>query len=230
MSLADLSRKGYAVIDDVYSTEEVHSIIDKINHSDAFNDNFRKTNDLFAIRRFLREIPEMRFLIFNSGLTAIIDRYFGKDHFVVKSIYFDKPERSNWFVAWHQDLTISVDKKLDLPGYDLWTTKPGQYGVRPPLEILENIFTIRIHLDDTDETNGALRVIPGSHSKGIQRYLSNESVEEEICRVRSGGVMIMRPLLQHTSNRSTNNNRRRVIHIEFANALLPEGLGWAERL
>ncbi len=62
-------------------------------------------------------------------------------------------------VAWHQDLTISVNKKLDLPGYGPWTIKQDQYAVQPPLEILENIFTIRIHLDDTDEKNGALRVI-----------------------------------------------------------------------
>jgi len=73
-------------------------------------------------------------------------------------------------VAWHQDLTFSVDKKLDLPGYGPWTIKQDQYSVQPPLDLLENIFTIRIHLDDTDEKNGALRVIPGLHLKGVHRY------------------------------------------------------------
>jgi ectoine hydroxylase-related dioxygenase (phytanoyl-CoA dioxygenase family) len=29
--------------------------------------------------------------------------------------------------------------------------------------------TVRIHLDDTDENNGALRVVPKSHLKGIYR-------------------------------------------------------------
>jgi ectoine hydroxylase-related dioxygenase (phytanoyl-CoA dioxygenase family) len=37
------------------------------------------------------------------------------------------------------------------------------------LDILENIYTIRIHLDDTDENNGALKVVPKSHAKGIYR-------------------------------------------------------------
>jgi hypothetical protein len=52
--------------------------------------------------------------------------------------------------------------------------------------------------------------------------------KEEICRVSSGGIMIMRPLLQHASNRTTSKKRRRVIHIEFSNVNLTGGLGWAE--
>jgi ectoine hydroxylase-related dioxygenase (phytanoyl-CoA dioxygenase family) len=101
--------------------------------------------------------------------------------------------------------------------------------VQPSLSILENIFTIRIHLDDTNEENGALRVIPGSHLNGLHVLSSKECAnEEEICQVKSGGIMIMRPLLQHASNRTTSKNRRRVIHIEFSNVNLPVGLGWAE--
>lgn len=101
-----------------------------------------------------------------------------------KSIYFDKPEHSSWFVAWHQDLTISVDKKIDLDGFGPWTSKQDQFAVQPPLAFLENIFTVRIHLDDTDEHNGALRVIPGSHRKGIYRYSPDEpDNSEETCRL-----------------------------------------------
>ena len=223
--------KGYAVIEEIFTPEELGLIAEKIMLTNSSKPTFRKTNDLFAIRQFLKEVPEVQPIIFNTKLNAIITEYFGPDYFVVKSIYFDKPDHSNWFVAWHQDLTISVDKKLDLPGFGLWTIKQDQYAVQPPLTILENIFTIRIHLDDTDEGNGALRVIPGSHLKSIHRYSSADSGnEEEICRVKSGGVMIMRSLLQHASNRTTSSNRRRVIHIEFSNSKLPNGLAWAELL
>ena len=48
---------------------------------------------------------------------------------------------------------------MNVEGYGPWTVKQNQYAVQPPLDILENNFTIRIHLDDTDENNGALRVI-----------------------------------------------------------------------
>ncbi len=62
MSLDDLSLKGYTVINDVYSIEEVRSIIDRINYADTANPAFRKTNALFAIRRFLKN---------NTGDSAI---------------------------------------------------------------------------------------------------------------------------------------------------------------
>jgi Phytanoyl-CoA dioxygenase (PhyH) len=226
-----LIEKGFAVIEDVFTPEEVALIIKKIFQANADRPTFRKTNDLFAIRQFLKEVPEIQPLIFNAKLNGIVGEYFGQDYFAVKSIYFDKPENSNWFVAWHQDLTISVNEKLDLPGFGPWTIKQDQYAVQPPLDILENIFTIRIHLDDTDEKNGALRVIPGSHRNSIHRYSSKAlSNEEQICNVKGGGIMIMRPLLQHASNRSTSAQRRRVIHIEFSNSRLPDELSWAERL
>ena len=132
MSLDNLHTKGYTVINGIFSPEEVESISEKINRTDSSKPTFRKTNDLFAIRQFLKEIPEVRTLVFNSRLNSIIRQYFGEDYFSVKSIYFDKPENSNWFVAWHQDLTISVDKKVELPGFGPWTTKQDQYAVQPP--------------------------------------------------------------------------------------------------
>jgi hypothetical protein len=48
--------------------------------------------------------------------------------------------------------------------------------------------------------------------------------------VPKGDIMIMQPLLLHASNRTINNNKRRVIHLEFGNQLLPGGLQWAEYL
>jgi ectoine hydroxylase-related dioxygenase (phytanoyl-CoA dioxygenase family) len=149
---------------------------------------------------------------------------------VVKSIYFDKPEKSNWFVSYHQDLTISVDKKTETEGFGPWTVKQNQFAVQPILAILENIFTIRIHLDDTDENNGALKVINKSHAKSIYRPENIDwSIENEtICNVNSGGIMLMKPLLLHGSNRTQNNKKRRVIHIEFSSMSLPENLNWSE--
>ena len=57
----------------------------------------------------------------------IIQNLFGGNYFAVKSIYFDKPESSNWFVAYHQDLTISVDQKMELNGFGPWTVKQNQF-------------------------------------------------------------------------------------------------------
>ncbi|WP_312900408.1 phytanoyl-CoA dioxygenase family protein [Chryseobacterium taichungense] len=222
---------GFTIINNIFSDEETEKIREFIQHIDTSKETFRKSEDLFAIRQFLKEIPSVKDLIFNENIKSIIKDIFGSGYFVVKSIYFDKPEKSNWYVAYHQDLTISVDRKAELPDFGPWTTKQNQFAVQPPLDILENIFTIRIHLDDTDENNGALKVIPGSHAKGIYRPETIDWSEEteEICKVEKGGVMIMKPLLLHGSNRTTNGKRRRVIHIEFSDTKLPSELNWSEK-
>lgn len=227
-----IADKGFSVISNVFSSKEIERISEVIQNMDTSKETFRKSEDLFAIRQFLKEIPEVRDLIFNENLKTIIKQTFGENYFAVKSIYFDKPEKSNWYVAYHQDLTISVDRKMDLENFGPWTTKQNQFAVQPPLDILENIYTIRIHLDDTDENNGALKVVPASHAKRIYRPETIDwNVEtEQICCVDKGGVMIMRPLLLHGSNRTTNGKRRRVIHIEFSDMELPGELRWSERM
>jgi len=230
--LHDLQKEGFTIIEEVYSNAEIDQLLYIINDANSTNKTFRKAKDIFAIRQVLKEIPGLTPIIFNERLLEIIQTRFGKNYFVVKSIYFDKPASSNWYVAYHQDLTISVNEKSPVEGYFNWTKKHDQFAVQPPTELLENIFTIRIHLDDTDAENGALNVIPQSHSKGIIRpetiQLDRES--EFSCAVPKGGIMIMKPLLLHSSGRTTNDKQRRVIHIEFSNQELPEGLNWSERM
>lgn len=227
----EIADNGFSVISNVFSDKEIERITDVINNIDTSKETFRKSEDLFAIRQFLKEIPEVKDLVFNENIKNIIREIFGDQYFVVKSIYFDKPEKSNWYVAYHQDLTISVDKKMELPDFGPWTTKQNQFAVQPPLTILENIYTVRIHLDDTDEHNGALKVVPGSHAKEIYRP---ETIDwnletENICTIKRGGVMIMKPLTLHGSNRTTNGKKRRVIHIEFSDQELPEEIQWSEK-
>lgn len=228
----NLQETGFTIIDNVFTAEEITAIVEAINNINTSGPAFRKTSDLFAIRRFVKEVPAIGSLIFNSRLRTIIDQLFGPGYFLVKSIYFDKPEQSNWFVAYHQDLTISVNEKKQVAGFEQWTVKNDQFAVQPPVALLENIFTIRIHLDDTDENNGALKIVPGSHCKGIYRpeTIDWNTEQEVVCKVQRGGIMIMQPLLLHASNRTTNNNKRRVIHLEFSNQLLPCELQWAEYL
>lgn len=221
---------GFTVMNGIYTAEELDKIIETIDSADADGSNFRKSEDLFAIRQFIKEIPGINNLIFTPALKMVIGQLFGSDYFLVKSIYFDKPENSNWFVAYHQDLTISVDKKVALPDFGPYTIKRNQFAVQPPLNILEQNFTMRIHLDNTDEDNGALKVVPKSHSKGIYRPENiNWATETEVsCNVKRGGMMIMKPLLLHSSGRTTNNKKRRVIHLEFSNVMLPKELQWSE--
>jgi len=228
----EIRENGFTTVDHIYSDREIEQILLTIDQADKTKETFRKSADLFAIRQFLKEVPKTTNLVFNDNLKKLVSQLFGDNYFVVKSIYFDKPETSNWYVSYHQDLTISVDKKVELEKFGPWTTKQNQFAVQPPIDIMENIYTVRIHLDDTDENNGALRVIPKSHSKKIYRPETIDWTKETetTCSVKKGGIMIMKPLILHSSSRTTNNKKRRVIHIEFSNQELPTELKWAERL
>lgn len=228
----DISTNGFTSVENVFTDAEIESLVFEIEKVDKSNATFRKTDDLFAIRQFLKEVPSVSQIIFNDRLKEIIKELFGEGYFVVKSIYFDKPEKSNWFVAWHQDLTISVNAKIDIEGFGPWTVKQNQFAVQPPLDILKRNFTIRIHLDDTNENNGALKIVPGSHLKNVYRpeAIDWSKEVEHTCCVNKGGVMIMKPLLLHSSNRTTDNRKRRVVHIEFSKAQLPDEIDWSEKL
>lgn len=231
LTLPEIDRNGFAIVENIYTAPEIEAIINMIDAADTSSDTYRKSENLFAIRQFIKEIPEIMPLVFNAKLKEFISCNFG-NCFIIKSIYFDKPVESNWFVAYHQDLTISVKEKIETEGYGPWTVKQNQYAVQPPINILENIFTIRIHLDDTNSGNGALKVIAYSHSKGLYRPETiDRNIESEvICDVPAGGIMVMKPLLLHSSARSTDKKRRRVIHIEFCNLGLSGGLEWAEKM
>lgn len=154
----------------------------------------------------------------------------------VRSILFDKNEKENWSVMWHQDLTIAVVSRVDVDGYEPWSIKDGFPHVQPPRGLLENMVTIRLHLDDTPSTNGALRVIPKSHLLGkipTIEVSQHAIAPETICECSAGDVLLMKPLILHSSRRSefapSQTQRRRVIHIEYArDSDLHTSLQWAE--
>jgi hypothetical protein len=216
---------GYSIVSKQYAPAEIQNIITFFD-AEAQQQSLTR---LYAKRNVLGAMPQLQPLIFTDNVKKLIDS-FGQGYFLTKSIYFNKPPQSNWFVPWHQDITIAVKEKIITEGFVNWTEKEGAFAVQPPVQILENIITLRIHLDDTNEGNGALHIIPQSHLNGIVRTENQNTETEVTCNVSEGGIMLMKPLLFHASRRTTNNRQRRVIHLEFSNMQLPNGLQWAEKL
>ncbi|UII23211.1 phytanoyl-CoA dioxygenase family protein [Fulvivirga ligni] len=225
-----LKELGYSITTAIYSEDEIRSILACLKSAEH-NSSFMKTKDLFAIRQLFTNVSGLKELVLNENLCQLISDVADNNYFISKAIYFDKPSDSNWFVAYHQDLSISVNQRAELDGYCNWTFKKGQHGVQPPLPVLEDTITIRIHLDDTDENNGALKVISGSHKRGVIRIENKDwnSLDERLCNVQKGGVMLMKPLTLHASGRTTNQKRRRVIHIELNKHHLESPLEWLEK-
>lgn len=216
---------GSSVIRKIYTQREVR----KMKH--LMEKQFKDTGEeRFGKRNFLNAVPGLRELLFNKNLNELVQSIDGKAK-LTKCIYFNKPAASNWYVTWHQDITLRMKEKKQVEGFKGWTNKDREVGVIPPLKYLENNFTIRIHLDETNDRNGALYVIPGSHKKILEDgeiALITQNANACRCDVALGGIHLMHPLLLHRSGESTSKKSRRVIHLEFSAAKLPEGLEFAE--
>ena len=237
--VAQLEHKGYAVLNHIYTKREINKIGALINN--YCKETGRKMKEEYAMRQLLVEIPDLVNYLFNKNLTTII-RAIDKQAFLTKAIYFNKEEGANWFVTNHQDVPINVAKgkkdeyknwKKKADGFYGWTDRDGVVSVCPPEEVGLNRFSIRIHIDDTDDKNGALKVVPGSHNKVHSDAAIQTITENSIpvtCEVLSGGIHLMKPLLLHSSGKNKSKKKRRVIHLEFASERLPKGLVWAEKL
>jgi ectoine hydroxylase-related dioxygenase (phytanoyl-CoA dioxygenase family) len=157
----------------------------------------------------------------------------GDECFAVRGIFFNKSQKGNWKVTWHQDCVIAVREKLHIEGWGPWSSKADVIHVRPELAVLQQMLAIRIHLDDCGEDNGPLRVIPGSHRDGFlsDAEIQNRSKENAVaCAVLRGDTILMRPLLLHSSSPAMRPANRRVVHLEFAAAELPHGAKWQDRV
>ena len=228
---AGLADDGFAILPALFTPDQVAALLQAVESAPVSGPNFRRSQEVFAIRDLLGEVPALWPLLVTGQVQALLRQLFPEDCRLVKAIYFDKPAGSNWLVAWHQDLMINVDCRLDRPGYGPWTSKPEGVAVQPPLDVLENMITLRLHLDDCDATNGALKVVPGSHRRGVVPAIELASLTPAAvtCPVPAGGLMLMKPLLLHASSRSSSQLPRRVMHLEFASVELPAGLAWRER-
>ena len=138
----------------------------------------------------------------------------------VQCTYFEKTESKNWLVSLHRDYFIPLKEKLRSPNWQNWTLKEGIHFCRPPNDVLSKLIAIRVHLEENDDENGPLKVVPGSH---INEEVSCNTVN---CYVPEGGALVFHPLLLHASSKVKKGNRR-VLHFLFGPKYLPDNAIWA---
>ncbi|MGC3980207.1 MAG: phytanoyl-CoA dioxygenase family protein [Steroidobacteraceae bacterium] len=150
---------------------------------------------------------------------------------LVRALFFDKTPEANWFVAWHQDRTVTLNQRCEMSGWGPWSFKDGVHHVQPPRAVLDKMVTIRLHIDDADEKSGCLNIIPGSHRQGILAQREIEQLAKNskpvACVVAAGDAMIMRPHVLHSSSKSQSKAHRRVVHLEYSSYALPPNVDWA---
>ncbi|MES2119552.1 MAG: phytanoyl-CoA dioxygenase family protein [Pseudomonadota bacterium] len=165
-----------------------------------------------------------------SSLTNLVVSLLDADARPVRAILFDKSEEANWAVGWHQDRTIAVRRRIDLPGFGRWTIKGGAQHVEPPSRVIERMVTARIHLDPVMPDNAPLLIASGSHRLGRIAETDIEEViarcEKVACLAERGDVWLYRTAIVHASERSSSDSGRRVLQVDFSADGLPGGLEW----
>ncbi len=215
---------GFSIIPNTISDEIIANLLDDLS-SLPIHQNKR---GIYGVRNLLTLLPDVREFASSKIVRKIVEKYLGKEAKIVRAIYFDKTENANWKVPRHQDLTIAMREKIDTKGFTVWTMKAGIHHVQPPIKFLERMLTLRFHLDDADETNGALKVFASSHKSGrldatkIQVVKSNNTATLRV--IKKGDCLLMKPLIVHSSSSGTIPKSRRVIHFEFSADNLPNGL------
>ena len=174
--------------------------------------------------------PLKPFFADNGCIGAIATSILGKLARPVRAILFNKTHEINWSLAWHQDRTICVKAKYDVPGFGPWTTKRGLTHVEPPFELLGRMATLRVHLDDVTATNAPLVIAPGSHVRGRIPVEEVAHIVDicgtELCLAEAGDIWAYATPILHASEAASKPSSRRVLQVDYAAEELPAALDW----
>lgn len=221
--------RGYALCRHVIPPVRLTTVAKALERLDEPDGVSTRRGAVYGARGLLAQ-PAIAALAGSDPLSALARAVLGTSARPVKATLFDKRPGANWQVGWHQDLTVAVRERRDVPGFSNWTTKAGVAHTEAPDDVLARMVALRLHIDDCAPNNGPLAVIPGSHCRGklcpADREALIGSTTPDICMAAAGDVLAMRPLILHRSSPARSPSRRRVLHVEYASADLPGGLCW----
>lgn len=227
-----LERDGFCVLPHAVDTKTIQRLLTVFDV--AFEDESQSVRarssrgHVYAARNLIESIPEVTIVWQKEPMLTLLREVLGDGVGLVRALFFDKPPERTWNLPWHKDTAISVkDNSAKSQAFSRPTIKAGIPHVIACDDLLRQMLTLRIHLDEVTDENGPLRVIPESH-------VASDSVGVGIDRAvtihaAAGGVLAMRPLISHASGASLEGTirHRRILHLEFAsNEILPDGYQW----
>ena len=220
-TITSLRANGWALTRSGRSSGELHSLA-----------TYAFTPDV-AGTRCLLDLPLVRTTAERMRETLIAAGVLPAGAVAIQAIAFDKNPAANWKVTWHQDLMFPFAQAVTAPGYEVPSRKAGVDYARPPRAVLEALLAVRLHIDDCDETNGPLRVAPGSHLDGIVRGTEIAgrvaACGEFACLAKAGEALLMKPLLLHASSPAKEPKHRRVLHVVYHDGT-PVAEAWYRRV
>ncbi len=228
----EIERNGFSLLPQVFDDDTVAAMLDNIESGFLADTEFSSIRSsrgtVFAARNVLDVVPEISTLWRSAHLENVLRTILGNTPGLVRALYFDKPSHRSWSLPFHKDMTIAVvDNTLPSMRFTKPTRKANVPHVEAPTSVLENMLTLRIHLDDVTNDNGPLQVIAGSHRNG--KISGNYSGSPTVVTCNAGDVLAMRPLVSHASGHSNPDfeMQRRILHLEFSGSQhLDDGYLW----
>ena len=228
---SSLRNDGFYVVPTALSPEQTDTLLHEIETSIASDSSASirsSRGTVYAARNLIDSLDQLIPLIQATELIDHLTSAIGDQAGLVRVLYFDKPSDRSWSLPYHKDLTIAVeDNSLPTETFCKPTRKSGVDHVEASQAILENMVTLRIHLDTVTAANGPLQVIPASHRSGKDIVPYDQEAVKIL--VQRGDVLVMRPMIVHASGHTDpdKNLHRRILHLEFSgDAELPDGYRW----
>lgn len=231
-SIAQLNQQGFVLLTSVVSDVDIDQLLSICGERFDLTSNtavgHSRKGNVVAARNVIDVAPEIH-RVWGQGILAnFLIEVLGVELGLVRVLFFDKPPERTWALPWHKDQTIAVcDNSLPSSFFSRPTVKAGVPHVIAADQILKQMITLRIHLDEVTEENGPLRVIPGSHHSSVDSGIA--TTDYQPIYAQAGDVLAMRPLITHSSGASnpTTQRHRRILHLEFApQSQLPDGYQW----
>jgi phytanoyl-CoA hydroxylase len=198
----DYERDGYVIFRRVIDRELVNEASGHVAWLEAQHPDLRPEN---LGHWLVAEDPFWVSLVSDPRLLDIAERFVGPDIALFASHYICKPPFSGEPVLWHQD---------------------GAYWPLDPMEVV----TLWLAIDRSNEQNGCMRVIPGSHRQQLHDLRPNTDVENVLGSesavdvdeseavnliLEPGDVEVHHPNILHASAANTSSNRRCGLTIRY---------------
>lgn len=141
-----IDTNGFAIYADVFDDARIDTLIQSLQLADHSGSRARQ-GSIYAARNLL-QLSAIRSLVQTPEVRRLVEPILGKNSFAVRGTLFDKTPEANWKVIWHQDISIAVKNKIDTAGFGPWSQKMGVQHVQPTAPILEQMVSVRLHLDE----------------------------------------------------------------------------------
>ena len=207
---------GYISPLDVYSREEADT--HRAFFDEILVDVFARGQSSYSINGWHRTCRSIHDLVTESRILDYVQDLLGGDLICWGTHYFCKMPGESQRVSWHQDASY-------------WPLSPAKTA------------TVWLAIDDADEDNGAMRVIPGSHRHGQIDYQQSSADEHNVLNqtvrdpldyggapvalaMRAGQISLHTDLLLHGSEPNRSERRRCGLTMRFVPPDVRAYEGW----